>query len=147
MWGNSVQNLKSSFSRFRDILGGLKIYKSWLTAVDRATRCVTPNCHAVHKTGCWVWSIGDGRRSTVDNTWRRSTCVAKLFRGSETAPEGITFIFGDIRISYLFDKYSPALGDFSLDQKLWIQWRHDPGPIHWLEIPCKQWLHRSTTLK
>jgi len=33
------------------------------------------------QTGCWVWSTGDGRRSTVDNTWRRS--------GWRKAPEGI----------------------------------------------------------
>jgi len=37
--------------------------------------CVTPSHHrAVHKAGRWVWSTGDGRWSTVDNTWWRSTC-------------------------------------------------------------------------
>ena len=25
--------------------------------------------HAVHKAGCWVWSTGNSRRWTVDNTW------------------------------------------------------------------------------
>jgi len=29
-------------------------------------------------------------------------------RGWRKAPDGITLMFGDIRISYLFDKYSPA---------------------------------------
>jgi len=48
------------------------IDKSSLTPTDRATRCVTPSRHrAAHKAGRWVWSTGDGRRSTVDNTWRR----------------------------------------------------------------------------
>jgi len=40
-------------------------------------------------------------------------------------------MFGDARITYLFDKYSPASGGgLSPDQKLWIQWRHDPDPMH-----------------
>ena len=35
------------------------------------------------------------------------------FRGWRKAPEGITLMFGNIRISYLFDKYSPASGALS----------------------------------
>jgi len=58
--------------------------KSWLTPTDRATRCVTPSRHrAVHKAGRWVWSTGDGRRSTVYNTWRRSTCRREIILSSE----------------------------------------------------------------
>jgi len=57
----------------------LHIHKSWLTPTDRATRRVTPSRHrAVHKAGHWVWSTGNGRRSTVDNTWRRSTCRREI---------------------------------------------------------------------
>jgi len=55
------------------------VHKSWLTPVDRATRCVTSSRHrAAHKAGRWVWSTGDGRRSTVDNTSRRSTCRREI---------------------------------------------------------------------
>jgi len=55
-----------------------------LTPTDRATHCVTPRCHrAAHKAGCWVWSTGNGRRSTVDNTWRRSTCHREIILRSE----------------------------------------------------------------
>jgi len=51
--------------------------KSWLVPKERATRCVTPSRHrAVRKAGRWVWSTGDGRRSTVDDDRR---AVAKLF--------------------------------------------------------------------
>ena len=42
--------------------------------------------------------------------------VAKLLlvqRFFREAPEGNTLMFGDIRISYLFDKYSPASGVLS----------------------------------
>jgi len=51
---------------------------------------------------------------------RQATVVGRLLttlgddrpavRGWRKAPEGITLMFGDIRISYLFDKYSPASG-------------------------------------
>jgi len=48
-------------------------------------------------------------------------------------------MFGDIRISYLFDKYSPASGRLcSLDQKLWIQWRNDTGPYILAQSPAAQ---------
>jgi len=38
-----------------------------------------PSRHrAMHKAGRWVRSTGDGRRSTVDNTWRRWTCRREI---------------------------------------------------------------------
>jgi len=50
-----------------------RLYKCWLTPTDRATRCFPPSRHrAVQKAGRWVWSTGDGHRSSVDNTWQRS---------------------------------------------------------------------------
>jgi len=54
------------------------------------------------------------------------------------APEGIMLIFGDIRISYLFDKYFPASAGFVPRLKAL-----DPGgitqdPNHWHEVPCMQ---------
>jgi len=50
----------------------------------RVALCVTPSRHrTVHKAGRWVWSTGDGRRSTADNTWRRSTCRCELDLSSE----------------------------------------------------------------
>jgi len=79
------------------------------------THSLTPTHHrAVHKAGRWVWSTGDGRRSTADNPWRRSTCRREIiqFRDWGKAPERITLMFGDIWISHLFDKYSPASGGF-----------------------------------
>jgi len=64
---------------------------SRLTPTDRATRCVTPSRHhAVHKAGRWVWSTGDGRRSTVDNTWRRSTWRREIILGSEVGEKSQT---------------------------------------------------------
>jgi len=37
--------------------------------------CVMLSCHhCVHKAGCWVWSTGDGRRST----WQWSSCHRKI---------------------------------------------------------------------
>jgi len=55
------------------IINGVKmyIYKSWLTRTDHMTCSITPNHCAVHKAGCWVWSTGNSRQSTVDNTWQR----------------------------------------------------------------------------
>jgi len=52
-----------------------KLDKSWSIPTDGATRCVTlcSRHRAEFKAGRWVWSSGDGRRSTVDNTWRLST--------------------------------------------------------------------------
>ena len=59
-------------------------HKFWLTPTDRARCCVTPSRHrVVHKAGRWVWSTGDSRRSTVDNTWRRSTCCRETILSSE----------------------------------------------------------------
>jgi len=46
--------------------------KSQMMPRDRVTRRVTPIA------GCWGWSTGDGCRSTVTNTQRRSTCRRKL---------------------------------------------------------------------
>jgi len=47
---------------------------------------------------------------TIDNAWRRSICQREILLSLEVGEKlrGITLIFGDIRISYLFDKYSPA---------------------------------------
>jgi len=103
----------------------LELYKTWLTPTDRATRCVTHSRHrAMHKAGRWVWSTGDGRRSTVDNTWRRLTCRREIILSSAVGEKHASF--GNIRIPYLFDKYSLTSAVLSLDQKLWIQWKHDP---------------------
>jgi len=81
--------------------------ESWLTAADRATRCVTTSRRRA------VRSTGDGRRSSVELTTlgndRRA--VAKLFLAQKLgkSSRGNCAYFGDIRISDLFDKYSAAL--------------------------------------
>jgi len=106
--------------------------KSWLTPTDRATRCVTLSRYrTVHKAGCWVWSTGDGRRSTVDNAWQRSTCRREIILSSEVGEmlqwelrlflEIFEFCICSINILQLQEA-------LSRDQKLWIQWRHDSGP-------------------
>ena len=57
----------------------------------------------------------DGRRSTVDNTWRLSTCSREIILNSEVGKSSrkIYAYFEDVRISYLFDEYSPASGGFA----------------------------------
>ena len=118
--------------------------QSWLTPTDRATRCITLSRHrAVHKAGRWVWSTCDDRRSTVDNTWRRSTCRRKIILSSEVG-EKLQ------RILHLFDtgKFSPA-SEGALSPRLEtldpVETR--PRLIHWLAVPCMQWLYIPTTLK
>jgi len=47
-------------------------------------RCVTP-CHhrSVHKAVLQVWSKGDSRQLTIDNTWRWLTCSREIIVSSE----------------------------------------------------------------
>jgi len=91
--------------------------KSWLTPTDRATRCVTPSRHrAVNKAGRWVWSTGDGRRSTVDNTWRRSTCRRDIILSSkvwEKLQRKLCLFLEILEFHILFNKHSPATGAVS----------------------------------
>jgi len=55
-------------------------YKSWLTPTDHMTHCITPSRQrAVPEPGRWVWSTGDGRCSTVNNTSDDWRAVTKLF--------------------------------------------------------------------
>ena len=109
-----------------------RVIKSWLTPRDRATRCVTPSRHrAVHKVGRWVWSTSDGRRSTVDNTWRRSTCRRVIMLSSEVAEKLQRELCSCLEIFEFrtcFINIFQFQGVCPLDQKLWIQWRHDPRP-------------------
>jgi len=68
--------------------GAPKIYNSWLTPKDHATHSITPSRHrSVHKAGRWMWSTGDGRRSTVDNTWRGSTCSREIILSLEVGEQ------------------------------------------------------------
>jgi len=94
----------------------------------------------------WTLSVIDRWRSSA-HWWQHLVTIDvpsqnyAQFRSCRKAPERIMLIFGDIRILYLFDKYSPASGGLSQHQKLSNQWRHDPRPMHWLNIPCTQWLY------
>jgi len=87
-------------------------YKSWLTPTDCAMCCVTPSYHqAVHKAGCWVWSTGDGRRSTVDNTWW-STCCREIILSSEVGEKlqrELCLCLEIFEICIFLNKYSPHL--------------------------------------
>jgi len=80
----------------------------------------------------WSLSVIDWERSSVD-CWPHLTTIAvpsrnySQFRGWRKTQEGITLMFGDIRISYLFRKYSRASLQMYELQKLWIQCRHDTG--------------------
>jgi len=59
------------------------------------------------------------------------------FRGWGNAAKGITLIMGDIRISYLFDKYSPASGAVLSPQtrSFGSSGGTSPDLMHWLEVP------------
>jgi len=82
--------------------------------MDRAMHCITHSHHAVHEAGrcdrqamvvSWLLrTLGNDRRAVMK--LNLSTEVG------ENSPEGITSMFEDIQISYLFDKYSPASGGF-----------------------------------
>jgi len=62
----------------------------------------------------WSLSVIDRRRSSVDCWQLLATIVVKLFlvQRLEKNSRGNYAYVGDIRISYLFDKYSPASGGF-----------------------------------
>jgi len=70
---------------------------------DALRHTQSPSCCA---QSCTLWSTGDGRRSTVDNTWRRSTCRLEIIPSPEVG-----------NYAYFGDKYPPASGALSLDQK------------------------------
>jgi len=100
--------------------------KSWLTPMDRATWCVTPSRHhAVHKAGRWVWSTSVGRQSTVDNTWRRSTCHCEIILSSEVGEKLLRelCLFLEIfEFCICLINILQLLRLWPSDQKLWIQW-------------------------
>ena len=76
-----------------------------------------------------------GRLLTTVSDDRRA--VAKLFLVQRLgkALDGITLIFGDIRISYLFDKYSPSSRGLVLQTRSFGSSRGTTlAPMHWLEI-------------
>jgi len=65
----------------------------------------------------WTMSVIDRRRSSVScwttlSDYRRAVAKLFLIQRLEKSSRGITLIFGDIQISYLFEKYFPASGGF-----------------------------------
>jgi len=50
------------------------------------------------------------------------------------AADKITLISGDIQISYLLEKYSPALGGFVPPRIFGTSEGTTPNPMHWLEV-------------
>jgi len=91
----------------------LLVYKFWLTPMESHPAVVIVLCTKLHAecdrqatvVGRLLTTLGDDRRA-----------VAKLFlvqRLGKWSRENYAY-FLDIRISYLFDKYSPSSGGFRL---------------------------------
>jgi len=132
------------------------LYEPWTVLLDtngprNATRCVTPSRHrAVHKAGHWVWSTGDSRRSTVDNTRRRSTCRREIIRSWEVGEK----LQSELRLCLEIIKFLICLIKILQHQEalssrpgFGYSGGTTPHPMHWLEVSRTQWLHRPAALK
>jgi len=70
-----------------------------------------------------------GRRSTVDNTWRRSTCNREIILSSEDGEK----LQKELRLCMDIFEFRICLINIlqlqgALSPRTWIEWRHDPKP-------------------
>jgi len=99
-------------------------------------------CSALHHNQSSLYYAQSWTLSVIDRQWSSVDCWQHL-----ATIEGITLISGDIKISYLFDKYSPDRGGFVTYTRSGSSGGRTLDPMQWLKVPRMQWLYKPTALK